>query len=113
MTVLMIATLLLPPLGLVLLWMRKDSGIGKKIFASFAILALSASYLIVAYNKGFFVLRDTSSESHYDELERQSSEQQQHRLPPPLLSALIQSQTPLPQRSPMLMNQKRVRLRPR
>jgi outer membrane protein assembly factor BamB len=76
MTVLMIATLLLPPLGLVMLWMRKDSGIGKKIFASFAILALVASYLSFAYSRGLFARRDPNMESHYDELERQRAEQQ-------------------------------------
>ena len=75
MTVLMIATLLLPPLGLVMLWMRKDSGIGKKIFASFAILALVASYLFFAYSHGLFARRDPNMEGHYDELERQRAEQ--------------------------------------
>src|SRR6266849_1594421 len=75
MTVLMIATLLLPPLGLVLLWMRKDSGIGKKIFASFAILGLVASYLFFAYSHGLFARRDPNMEGHYDELERQRAEQ--------------------------------------
>ena len=75
MTVLMIATLLLPPLGLVMLWIRKDSGIGKKIFASFAILALVASYLFFAYSHGLFARRDPNMEGHYDELERQRAEQ--------------------------------------
>jgi len=75
MIVVMIATLLLPPLGLVMLWMRKDSGIGKKIFASVAILALVASYLFFAYSHGLFARRDPDMEGHYDELERQRAEQ--------------------------------------
>ena len=77
MMVLTIATILLPPVGLVMLWLRRDTDLGKKIFASFAILALSVSYLIVAYSKGFFVLRDTSSEAHYAELERQRAQQRE------------------------------------
>ena len=96
MTVLMIATLLLPPFGLVMLWMRKDSGIGKKIFASFAILALSVSYLIVAYNKGFFVLRDTSSEAHYAELERQRAEQRELAANAPAVASTSEQQPQSP-----------------
>ena len=90
MTVLIIATLLLPPLGLVMLWMRKDSGIGKKIFASFAILALVASYLFFAYSRGLFAGRDPNMEGHYDELERQRAEQRAAATPAsstPTLSA--------------------------
>ena len=90
MTVLMIATLLLPPLGLVMLWMRKDSGTGKKIFASFAILALAASYLFYAYSHGLFARRDPNMEGRYDELERQRAEQRAAATPAsstPALSA--------------------------
>src|SRR5215813_4220451 len=72
---LMVVTLLLPPAGLILLWMRKDAGVGKKIFASFAILALIASYIFYAWSHSLFVKRDASVEKHYDELEQQRAEQ--------------------------------------
>ena len=75
MKVLTIATILLPPVGLALLWMRKDTKTGQKIFASLAILAMSVSYLFFAYSHGFFVRSDASSEAHYAELERQRAEQ--------------------------------------
>jgi len=74
MKVLTIVTILLPPVGLVMLWMRKDTATGQKIFASLAILAMSASYLYFAYNRGFFARRDPSMEAHYAELERQRAE---------------------------------------
>ncbi|MEK6324927.1 MAG: PQQ-binding-like beta-propeller repeat protein [Acidobacteriota bacterium] len=71
----MIATILLPPVGLVMLWLRKDTETGKKVFASLAILALSASYLFYAYSSGFLVRPDPGLEAHYAELERQRTEQ--------------------------------------
>ncbi|HSB10251.1 MAG TPA: PQQ-binding-like beta-propeller repeat protein [Blastocatellia bacterium] len=77
MAFLTIATILLPPLGLVLLWMRSDTETGKKVFASFAILILSASYLYFAYSRGFLVLPDPSLEAHYAELEQQRARQRE------------------------------------
>ena len=74
MKLLLIVTILLPPVGLVMLWMRKDTPVGQKIFASFAILAMSASYLYFAYSSGFFARRE-NLEAHYAELERQRAEQ--------------------------------------
>lgn len=76
MKLLLIATIVIPPVGLVLLWMR-DETIGKKIFASFAILVLCASYLYYAYNSGFFRPSDSDMEAHYAELERQRAEQRE------------------------------------
>lgn len=74
---LLIVTILMPPVGLVFLWARKDTETGKKIFASFAILLLSASYLYFAHNAGFIVLPDPSHEAHYDELERHRASQRE------------------------------------
>lgn len=68
-------TLLLPPVALIMLWRRQDAGVGKKIFASFAILALCASYVFYAWSHSLFVIRDASAEKHYEELERQRAEQ--------------------------------------
>lgn len=76
MKLLLIATILIPPVGLVLLWMR-DETISKKIFASFAILVLCASYLYYAYNSGLFRLSASDMEAHYAELERQRAEQRE------------------------------------
>jgi hypothetical protein len=39
------AVILLPPVGLALLWLRPDTEQGKKVFGSVAILALSGVYL--------------------------------------------------------------------
>ena len=75
MKVLLIVTILLPPVGLVMLWMRKDTPVGQKMFASLAILVISASYLYFAYNKGWLRPRDQNMEAHYAELERQRAEQ--------------------------------------
>ena len=77
MKVLLIATILLPPVGLVMLWLRKDTETGMKVFASLAILVLSAAYLFYASISGLFVRPDPSLEAHYAELERQRAEQQQ------------------------------------
>jgi len=83
MPVLIIATLLLPPWpGHA--WMRKDSGIGKKIFASFAILALVASFcssrIAADFRRRDPIWKGTTTSLSGSE---PSSEQQQHQLPPP------------------------------
>src|SRR4249920_3552073 len=75
MAVLTIVTILLPPVGLVMLWLRRDTTTWQKSFASLAILAMSASYLYFAYNSGFFQPSAANMEAHYDELERQRAEQ--------------------------------------
>jgi outer membrane protein assembly factor BamB len=75
MAVLTIVTILLPPVGLVMLWLRRDTTTWQKSFASLAILAMSASYLYFAYNSGFFQPSAANLEAHYDELERQRAEQ--------------------------------------
>ena len=80
MLVLTIATLVMPPLGLVLLWMRKDTETGKKVFASFAILVLSASYLFYAYMRGIIVLPNPDADAHYAELERHRANQREAAL---------------------------------
>lgn len=76
MLVLLIVTILLPPVGLVMLWMRKDTPVGQKVFASFAILVICLSYLYYAYNSGFFRPAQ-DMEAHYAELERQRAEQRE------------------------------------
>ena len=75
MKLLLIVTILLPPVGLVMLWMRRDTPTGQKIFATLALLAMSASYVYFAYNMGWLRPGERNMEAHYDELERQRAEQ--------------------------------------
>jgi outer membrane protein assembly factor BamB len=74
---LIVATILLPPVGLILLWLRGDTETGKKVFGSIAILALSAAYLFIFFGSGFFARPDPDSEAHYAELERQRAAQRE------------------------------------
>lgn len=69
------AAILLPPVGLVLLWLRGDTETGKKIFGSLGILALGVAYFFL-FSGGVLVGQsDPASESHYAELERQRATQ--------------------------------------
>jgi outer membrane protein assembly factor BamB len=77
MALLTVATILLPPLGLVMLWLRNDTETGKKVFASLAIVVLSASYLFFAYRSGFLSGPEPDMEAHYTELERQRAQQRE------------------------------------
>lgn len=74
---LIVATILLPPAGLILLWLRGDTETGKKVFGSIAILALGAAYLFIFAGSGFFARPDAASEEHYIELERQRAAQRE------------------------------------
>ncbi len=73
-TAVILAAILLPPLGLILLWMRSGTELGKKVVGSFAIIVLGAAY-------GFFLLGssdpDPNSEAHYAELEQQRARQRE------------------------------------
>ncbi|HEX8492045.1 MAG TPA: PQQ-binding-like beta-propeller repeat protein [Pyrinomonadaceae bacterium] len=66
------ASILLPPLGLVLLWMRRDIAAQKKVLASVCIVALAGGYLYLLLGR-----RAKSDNAHYTELERHRAEQQQ------------------------------------
>lgn len=73
-----LAAIVLPPLGLILLWMRKDIEPGKKVFGSVGIIALGAVYAFLFFGTGVVVRRsDPSSEAHYVELERQRAAQRE------------------------------------
>ncbi|HXF38457.1 MAG TPA: PQQ-binding-like beta-propeller repeat protein [Blastocatellia bacterium] len=72
------AAILLPPVGLILLWMRKDTEPGQKVFGSVGIIALAAVYGFLFFGRGVFVAQpDPSSEAHYAELERQRAAQRE------------------------------------
>jgi outer membrane protein assembly factor BamB len=71
------AAILLPPVGLVLLWLRRDTETGKKIFGSLGILALGATYFFL-FSGGILVGQsDPASEAHYADLERQRAAQRE------------------------------------
>ncbi len=70
------ACLLLPPLGLILLWIRRDAATRTKIVGTLAIVLLGAGYFyLIAAWRG-----SSSNEAHYAELERHRAQQQ--ALPP-------------------------------
>jgi outer membrane protein assembly factor BamB len=73
--VIILASLLLPPAGLALLWLRRDTEAGKKIYGSLGIVALGAAYAYLIF--GSSNLRPPNSEAHYNELERQRAEQRE------------------------------------
>lgn len=66
--------ILLPPIGLVALWLRRDTQTGIKVFGSLGILALTAAYAYFLFSSG----TDPNLNAHYDELERQRAEQRAH-----------------------------------
>lgn len=67
-----VASVLLPPVGIVLLWMRRGSPIFVKALATVAILVLGAGYvfLFTAWR------RSAQNEAHYTELEQHRAQQQ-------------------------------------
>src|SRR5262249_34584866 len=75
---LILATILFPPVGLILLWLRRDTETGQKVFGSVAIVALAAAYVYFYFSSGLFVIgHDPGTEAHYSELERQRAEQRE------------------------------------
>ena len=70
MTTLIAASILLPPVGLVLLWMRRDS-IQTKLIGSLCILVILAGY-VFGFN---FWRRSSGQEAHYAEVEQHRQQQ--------------------------------------
>src|SRR6267143_4490641 len=71
-TGLIAASVLLPPLGLALLWARRDAATKVKILGTLCIVMLGAGYVYL-----FRVWRTSSMyEAHYEELERHRAQQQ-------------------------------------
>ena len=69
---LIVTSILIPPLGVVLLWMRRGTAMATKVGASGLILALGAGYVF------FFVQwRRGSNDAHYTQLEQDRAQQQQ------------------------------------
>ena len=83
---LLAASLLLPPLGLVLLWVRRQTPTKIKLLSSIGIILLGTGYFLVyrAWSKS------SSNEAHYAELEQHRARQQQEAM----AQAAVNSQAP-------------------
>ncbi len=71
-TVLIVASILLPPLGLVLLWTRSDLDTRRKALGSLCLVAFIAGYIFL-----FTVWRRGMGDDHYAELERHRAQQRE------------------------------------
>src|SRR5262249_61213363 len=69
---LIIASVLLPPLGIVLLWMRRGSPVFAKALGTVGLVVLAAAYVFV-FN-GW--RRSAGNEAHYTEIEQDRARQQ-------------------------------------
>ena len=85
-TALIIASILLPPLGLVLLWRRSDLSSKQKTQFSVVLCALLVGYVAL-----YTIARRNSNEDHYTELERHRAQQRQQA--PPEAAAASTSNT--------------------
>jgi outer membrane protein assembly factor BamB len=75
--VILAAAVIFPPLGLLLLWMRRGTDLQVRILGSLAIVLLSATYI-------YFLAvprRDDASEEHYSALERHRATQREQAPP--------------------------------
>jgi outer membrane protein assembly factor BamB len=81
--IVLLAALLLPPLGLILLWMKRDTDADKKLLGSVGIVLLSALYIFLFVKagvfSGVFSQPDPTSEAHYSELEQHRAKQRQEQ----------------------------------
>jgi outer membrane protein assembly factor BamB len=84
------AALLLPPLGIVLLWLRRDAVAKTKILGTLCIVLVGAGYFYV-----FTVWRKSgANEEHYAELERDRARQQNAAVSETALPAAPQTAAP-------------------
>jgi hypothetical protein len=87
---LFLIALLVPPLGIVLLWTRTRWGFFRKLLGSLALLLLSVVHLVYLFElraefdggAGRPIFSFGSAESHYEELEQSRSEQKAVVAPP-------------------------------
>jgi outer membrane protein assembly factor BamB len=76
-TAVVLFSILLPPLGLYLLWLRRTTETGKKVFASLAIAGWAAAYVYLLFFSGLIINRQPDLASHYDRLEQQRAQQRE------------------------------------
>lgn len=75
--VILAAAVVLPPLGLVMLWMRRGTDMQVRILGSLAIILLSTAYVYLLVG----TRRDAASEEHYAALERHRAAQREQAPP--------------------------------
>ncbi len=71
---LVIVSVLLPPIGLFLLWMRQDTNTNLKLLCSALILSVGAGYFVLAY---FIYTRNFGEDARYTALEQHREQQRQ------------------------------------
>jgi outer membrane protein assembly factor BamB len=76
-TGMLVASIVLPPLGLALLWMRRDLRAQRKVLATVCIVVLGAGYVYLFMRLSRDSRRRSDAEAHYAELERNRAEQRQ------------------------------------
>jgi outer membrane protein assembly factor BamB len=76
-TGMLMGSILLPPLGLVLLWLRRDMDTRKRVLATVCIVALGAGYVYLFMRLSRDARRSADEDAHYAELERNRAEQRQ------------------------------------
>ncbi len=84
--IVLLASILFPPIGLILLWMKRDTDTDKKLLGSVGIVALGVFYVILLAKIGAFsgLLTgppDPESEAHYSELEKHRAKQREEGSP--------------------------------
>ncbi|HJS73546.1 MAG TPA: hypothetical protein VJ921_04620, partial [Vicinamibacteria bacterium] len=93
---LLVIALLMPPVGIVLLWTRTRAGVFRKLLGTVALLLLSVVHLVYIFElraefdggAGRPIFSFGSASSHYDELE-QSRSAQKAVAPPPAPAPIV------------------------
>jgi outer membrane protein assembly factor BamB len=79
--IILLAAILLPPLGLILLWMKRDTDADKKLLGSVGIVVLGVLYVVLLAKAGGFSMfmsrPDPNAEAHYSELEQHRAKQRE------------------------------------
>ena len=94
-TAVILAAILLPPVGLVLLWLRSDTEFGKKVFGSFTIIALGVAYGFLLFGRALYIQGpEPGSDAHFAELERQRAQQREMATSAPAAPSNPDQQSP-------------------
>ncbi|HEX6623683.1 MAG TPA: PQQ-binding-like beta-propeller repeat protein [Pyrinomonadaceae bacterium] len=88
--VVLAATVVFPPLGLVLLWTRRGTDMQLKVLGSLAVVLLCAGYAYALLGPR----RSANTEGHYTELERHREAQRQQPPPPEVAQATATAADP-------------------
>jgi outer membrane protein assembly factor BamB len=78
--IVLLVSILFPPVGLILLWMKRDTDTDKKLLGSVGIVAFGVLYFILLAKVGLFSVfftRPPETEAHYSELEKHRAQQRE------------------------------------